>query len=114
MNDRIDDCSEYVVTANELLSGDTVFRAPGRKWTRSIDEAEVLVCQDSGFVALGYAEADVRSNKVMGLYLVEVSRQTGHVRPVHIRERIRALGPTVRGDLSLKAQGFPVAEVVDQ
>jgi hypothetical protein len=65
-------------------------------------------------VALGHAQADVRANRVMGLYLVEVSRQSGHVRPVHIRERIRALGPTVRADLSLKAQGFSVAEVVDQ
>ncbi len=114
MNDKTQDCSEYVVTANEVLSGDTVFRAPGRKWVRAIDGAEVLVCQDTGFVALGHAQADVRANRVMGLYLVEVSRQSGHVRPVHIRERIRALGPTVRADLSLKAQGFSVAEVVDQ
>ncbi len=114
MNDTTEDCSEYVVTASDVLSGDTLFRAPGSRWTRALDEAEVLVCQDSGFVALGYAEADVKANKVMGLYLVEVSRETGHVRPVHIRERIRALGPTVRPDLANKADGFSVSEVVDQ
>ncbi|MGB7204550.1 MAG: DUF2849 domain-containing protein [Anderseniella sp.] len=113
MNDKQDDCSEYVVTANLVSSGDTVFRAPGSKWVRSIDEAEVLMCQDTGFVAVGYAEEDVRTNKVMGLYLIEVSRETGYVRPIHIRERIRALGPTVRPDLALKAEGFSVSEVVD-
>jgi len=113
MNDKTEDCSEYVVTANEVLSGDTVFLTSEDKWVRSIDEAAVLKCEDSGFVALGDAQRDERANIVMGAYLVEVSRESGAVRPVHIRERIRALGPTVRADLALAAEGFSTSEVVD-
>ncbi|MEM9472567.1 MAG: DUF2849 domain-containing protein [Pseudomonadota bacterium] len=114
MNDVTEDCSEYVVTANDVLSGDTVFRTPDEKWVRGIDGAAVLKCEDSGFVALGEAQQDERANIVMGAYLVEVSRETGAIRPVHIRERIRALGPTVRADLAQVAQGFSTSEVVDQ
>lgn len=113
MNDRTEDCSDYVVTANEVLSGDTVFRDPEDKWVRGIDGAAVLKCEDSGFVALGDAQKDERANIVMGAYLVEVSRESGAIRPVHIRERIRALGPTVRADLALAAEGFSTSEVVD-
>jgi len=113
MNDKTEDCSEYVVTANEVLSGDTVFLTSKDKWVRGIDEAAVLKCEDSGFVALGDAQRDERANIVMGAYLVEVSRESGAVRPVHIRERIRALGPTVRADLALAVEGFSTSEVVD-
>ena len=113
MNDKTEDCSEYVVTANHVLSGDTVFRAPDDTWVRGIDQAAVLKCEDSGFVALGEAQKDEHANIVMGAYLVEVSRETGAIRPVHIRERIRALGPTVRADLALAAEGFSTTEVVD-
>jgi len=113
MNDRTEDCSEYVVTANEVLSGDTVFRDPESKWMRGIDHAAVLKCEDAGFVALGEAQKDERANIVMGAYLVEVSRESGAIRPVHIRERIRALGPTVRADPALAAEGFSTSEVVD-
>jgi len=113
MNDKTEDCSEYVVTANEVLSGDTVFRNLHDDWVRGIDSAAVLKCEDSGFVALGEARKDEHANIVMGAYLVEVSRESGAIRPVHIRERIRALGPTVRADLALAAQGFSTSEVVD-
>ena len=114
MNDVTEDCSEYVVTANEVLSGDTVFRTANEKWVRGIDGAAVLKCEDTGFVALGEAQKDEHANIVMGAYLVEVSRESGAIRPVHIRERIRALGPTVRADLAQVAQGFSTSEVVDQ
>ena len=33
---------------------------------------------------------------------IEASRRGRHVRPAHIKDRIRALGPTVRPDLTLK------------
>ena len=114
MNDVTEDCGEYVVTANEVLSGDTVFRSAEATWVRGIDGAAVSKCEDTGFVALGEAQKDEHANIVMEPYLVEVSRESGAIRPVHIRERIRALGPTVRADLALAAQGFSTSEVVDR
>ena len=37
-----------------------------------------------------------------GAYLIEAEATADGIRPDHIKERIRALGPTVRLDLSLK------------
>jgi hypothetical protein len=105
--------AEYVVTANELTSGDVVFRNAVGGWSRGIDAAQVFPCQDTGFVALGEAQADEQANIVMGAYLVEVSADEGGIRPVHIRERIRALGPTVRSDLAISANRFSINEVVE-
>jgi hypothetical protein len=36
---------------------------------------------------------------------LEVERRTGRVRALHIRERIRTLGPSVRSDLGKQAEG---------
>ena len=35
-------------------------------------------------------------------YAIEASRDENGVRPAHIKDRVRALGPTVRPDLTLK------------
>ncbi|MEL6738810.1 MAG: DUF2849 domain-containing protein, partial [Pseudomonadota bacterium] len=36
-------------------------------------------------------------------YIIEATREEdGSVRPAHIKDRVRALGPTVRPDLTLK------------
>ena len=42
---------------------------------------------------------------VTGSYLVDAERRAGQVRAAHIRERMRALGPTVRPDLGKQAEG---------
>ena len=39
------------------------------------------------------------ANHVTGSYVIDVERSDGRVSPLHIRERIRALGPTV-GDFA--------------
>ena len=37
-------------------------------------------------------------------YIIEATQTEEGVRPAHIKDRIRALGPTVRPDLTLKPQ----------
>ena len=104
----------YVVTANELLSGDVVFRNANGGWSPGIDAATVLDSQDKGFVALAEAREDEVANIVIAAALIEVSVEQGAIRPVHIRERIRALGPTVRADLARTAKGFSVQEIEER
>lgn len=114
MTGKLKDGANYVVTANELLSGDVVFRNANGGWTPGIDAAQVLDTQDKAFVALGEAQKDERANIVMAPVLIEVALNEGAVRPVHIRERIRALGPTVRADLARTANGFSVTQVEER
>lgn len=42
------------------------------------------------------------ARRVNGPYAVDAEMKDGTPRPAHIKERIRALGPTVRPDLTLK------------
>jgi hypothetical protein len=44
--------------------------------------------------------------RVNGAYTIEAAQPVG-IRPAHIKERIRALGPTVRLDLSLDPSATP-------
>ncbi|MGI9483658.1 MAG: DUF2849 domain-containing protein, partial [Hyphomicrobiales bacterium] len=48
-------------------------------------------------------QAYEENHQVTGAYLVATTHEDGVVTPVHIRERIRAQGPTVRPDLSIFA-----------
>lgn len=98
--------SGKVLTANRVGDGRVVFWTAAGRWAEAIDEA--LVAEDAGTEAA--LEARVprfeAGTEVTDVYIFAASRQGLHVRPVHIRERIRALGPTVRGDLGKQAEGI--------
>jgi hypothetical protein len=93
------------LTANRLGDGAVVFLTRSGVWSEAIDEAAVALEPESqaALVQRG-KEAEVR-NLVTGAYLFDVERRQGRVRPLHIRERIRTLGPTVRLDLGKQAEG---------
>jgi hypothetical protein len=91
-----------VATANRLSDGAVVFLAEQGQWSEEIDSAMVAV------ESAGLTEAAKRAeavNHVTGSYLIDVERRDGRVHPQHIRERIRALGPTVNDD-KLMSRGF--------
>lgn len=114
MSAKIRQGVSYVLSANELLSGDVVFWNANGGWSTGIDAAQVLHTQDKAFVALGEAKKDEQANTIIGAELVEVTVSDEGIRPVHIRERIRALGPTVRADLARSARGFQINAVEER
>lgn len=86
-----------VLTGNDLATGDVTWWT-GEGWSIHVNEA----C-DVGDKGNEIAQAEVAARRVNVPYVVDaVKDETGTVRPSHIKERIRALGPTVRLDLSLK------------
>ena len=46
----------------------------------------------------------IRDSRVNGAYLVDAVAGDAAPRPLHIKERIRAAGPTVRPDLGIQAE----------
>ena len=85
--------------------GIAVFLTRGGDWSEVIDEA-VLALEPQAAAALeARARDDERKTVVTGAYLVDAERLDGRVRAAHIRERMRALGPTVRLDLGKQAEG---------
>ena len=94
-----------LVTANRLRDGIAVFLTRGGEWSEAIDEAVLAVEPQAAAALEARAREDEKKTIVTGSYLVDAERLDGRVRASHIRERMRALGPTVRLDLGKQAEG---------
>lgn len=81
----------FAVTANHLIEGGIVYlRREGSAniWESDLTRA-TTVAKDAGAALLAAAETDIESNKVIEVYLIEL---TPDLTPVSTRERIRASG----------------------
>ena len=59
--------------------------------------------QGRGIAGVGRGRArEQAARRVNAAYAIDAVKDAGGVRPAHIKDRIRALGPTVRPDLTLK------------
>lgn len=86
-----------VLTGNDLKTGDVIWWT-GTSWSRHVDDAA-----DAGEAAEQILATEEAALRVNVPYVIEATREAdGSVRPAHIKDRIRALGPTVRQDLTLK------------
>jgi Protein of unknown function (DUF2849) len=80
-----------ILTGNDLASGDVVWW-DGKGWSR--DVADAVDVGNGGDAILVVEEAERRVN---ASYIVEAENGL----PVHIKDRVRAAGPTVRQDLGV-------------
>jgi hypothetical protein len=88
-----------ILTGNDLKTGAVVWWT-GELWSLHVDEAV-----DVGDRAEEIMAAEEAARRVNVPYAVKATREPdGHIRPAHIKDRVRALGPTVRPDLTLKPQ----------
>jgi len=85
-----------ILTGNDLKTGDVVWW-DGQGWSRHVNEAVDVADQAEAILAVEEA-----ARRVNASYAIDATVRDGEVRPAHIKDRIRALGPTVRLDLSLK------------
>ncbi|MCX7282616.1 MAG: DUF2849 domain-containing protein [Novosphingobium sp.] len=85
-----------IITASDLRTGDVVWWT-GEGWSRHVNDAV-----DAGDHAEAVIARENAKQIVTDTQVIEAARTDEGVRPAHIKDRIRALGPTVRLDLSLK------------
>jgi hypothetical protein len=85
-----------ILTGNDLRTGAVVWW-DGEGWSLHVEQAA-----DVGGDGDVIAAREVAARRVVGPYVIDGEATSTGVRPAHIKERIRALGPTVRLDLSLK------------
>ena len=85
-----------LLTGNDLPTGDVIWWT-GSGWSRHIAEAA-----DVGTNGEAIAHAEEGARRVNGPYVIDAAPSDEGPRPAHIKDRIRALGPTVRPDLTLK------------
>jgi hypothetical protein len=84
-----------VATSNDLSSGAVVFRHADGLWSIDIGKAEIAETPEAAEALLARATADQDACIVVEPALIEIVREGGFVRPVALRELIRATGPTV-------------------
>ena len=86
---------QQVITANRLRDGAVVFVGPSRAWVDRLAEAEVFTAVEASTAALQVAQKDEAANLVLDIYAIDVVERSGALKPVKLREAIRAQGPTV-------------------
>ncbi|MFC3714401.1 DUF2849 domain-containing protein [Sphingoaurantiacus capsulatus] len=85
-----------IVTGNDLGSGAVVWWT-GEGWSLFVADAV-----DVGEGAEAVAAEEEAARRVNAPYVIEATESPDGPMPAHIKDRIRSLGPTVRGDLALK------------
>ena len=86
-----------ILTGNDLKTG-AVTWWDGVQWSLHVEDAV-----DVGEHADTILAREQTARRVNAAYAIDaVKDEGGSVRPAHIKDRIRALGPTVRPDLTLK------------
>lgn len=87
-----------ILTANRLADGLVVYLGDSG-WTEDIGRARRAEAEDAAEALLAEGEQAVARNEVADAWLIDYEAD----RAVRRRERIRALGPTVRPDLGYQA-----------
>jgi hypothetical protein len=85
-----------LLTGNALATGQVIWWT-GVDWSIHVEEAI-----DVGDQGDAIAQAEAGARRVNGPYVIDADPTAKGPRPAHIKDRIRALGPTVRPDLTLK------------
>jgi len=85
-----------LLTGNDLASGDVIWWT-GAGWSRHVEEAGDVADRGEGL-----AREEEGARRVVGAYVIDAIPGPDGPRPAHIKDRIRALGPTVRPDLTLR------------
>ncbi len=85
-----------ILTGNDLKTG-AVTWWDGSSWSLHVEDAA-----DAGDHADEILATEQAARRVVSAYAIDAEHKDGTVRPAHIKDRIRALGPTVRIDLTLK------------
>ena len=85
-----------IVTGNDLKSGAVVWWT-GVDWSIHVEDAI-----DAGEQAEGVALREEAARRVNAPYVIAAEKTADGVRPAHIKDRVRAIGPTVRPDLAVQ------------
>lgn len=93
------------VSASRLTDGVAVWLGPDHAWVEDVTQAGAFTGEAIA-QALDRARADVAVGLVVDVYPLDVRVEDGRTIPVHVRERMKALGPSVRPDLAVPAPAF--------
>lgn len=86
-----------VVSANRLTDGIVVFLA-GDAWVERLADAQIFADAKDAASGLAQADIDFKANFVVEIAAFDVRVTPTGIEPSHLRDRVRAAGPTVHRD----------------
>lgn len=84
-----------IVSANRLSDGIVVYRGDDGSWHEDLNAAHRFSDKAEAEAGLAAAREDVGQNLVVDPFLVEVEASPEGLRPLSLRNAIRAAGPTI-------------------
>ncbi|MGE4410386.1 MAG: DUF2849 domain-containing protein [Sphingomonadales bacterium] len=84
-----------LLTGNDLATGDVIW------WTGSGWSLHVGDAVDAGAEGEAILARESEARRVNAGYIIDAEQGANGPLPLHIKERIRASGPTVRADLAI-------------
>ena len=93
-----------ILTGNNLETGDVVWWS-GSGWSRHVADAVFVEEGEGPDCAAGIMHREMASRAVNGAYEIEAEEGPDGPVPSHMKERMRAKGPSVRPDLGVQAGG---------
>ncbi|UVC11863.1 DUF2849 domain-containing protein [Rhizobium sp. TH2] len=87
--------TSQVLTANRLNDGIAVWYDKAGNWNEWIGRSEVAHTKEDAERLEAIGKKAYANNEVLDVNLVEVEEIEGQIRPLRLRERIRAEGPTI-------------------
>ncbi len=104
--------ADKVLTANRLSDGISVWLDAAGHWTETLQDAFVARHKEAVDALDATGKQAFADNKVVDVNVVDVEEVDGQLRPLRMRERIRAEGPTIvyaAGYAGLTATAFRAA-----
>ena len=93
-----------ILTANRLTDGIVVFWSKDGNWSERLDQADVAHDPEWNAYLEKVGEVAADRNIIVEPYLVAVTQNGRDIEPLHVREKFRTLGPSVRLDLGKQAK----------
>jgi hypothetical protein len=84
-----------ILTANRLSDGISVWYDVDGRWNESIARAEIARTKEDEARLEAIGKKAFADNLVLDVNLIDVEETNGFIRPLRLRERIRAEGPTI-------------------
>lgn len=86
---------DKVLTANRLADGISVWLDAAGAWTESLQDAFVARHAEAVTALESAGKKAFSDNKVVDVNVIEIEEVDGVLRPLRLRERIRAEGPSI-------------------
>ena len=87
--------AEKVLTANRLTDGIAVWLDANGQWAERLQDAFVARHAEAVEALEVAGKQAFASNLVVDVNVIDVEERDGQLRPLRLRERIRAEGPTI-------------------